>query len=74
MYATHCNTLQHTATHCTTLQHTATHCNMRYCVGGDLCNTLQHCAPHCNMLYCVKNMNVWVRARFNVCVCARASE
>ena len=25
-YATHCNTLQHTATHCNTLQHTATHC------------------------------------------------
>jgi hypothetical protein len=39
-----------------------------------LCNALQHCAPHCNMLYCVKNMNVWVRARVNVYVCARASE
>ena len=33
-FATHCNTLQHTATHCNTLQHTATHCN-----------TLQHTAP-----------------------------
>ena len=38
-YATHCNTLQHTATHCNTLQHTATHCN-----------TLQHTATHCNTL------------------------
>ena len=27
IYATHCNTLQHTATHCNTLQHAATHCN-----------------------------------------------
>jgi len=25
LFATHCNTLQHTATHCNTLQHTATH-------------------------------------------------
>jgi len=32
-FATHCNTLQHTAAHCNTLQHTATHCN-----------TLQHSA------------------------------
>jgi len=27
IFATHCNTLQHTATHCNTLHHTATHCN-----------------------------------------------
>ena len=38
-YATHCNTLQHTAIHCNTLRHTAIHCN-----------TLQHTATHCNVL------------------------
>jgi len=38
-YATHSDTLQHTAKHCNTLQHTATHCNK-----------LQHTAAHCNTL------------------------
>ena len=37
LFATHCNTLQHTATHCNTLQHIATHCN-----------TLQHIATRCH--------------------------
>jgi len=36
IYATHCNTLQHTATHCNTLQH------------NRHCNTLQHTATHSN--------------------------
>ena len=39
IYATHCNTMKHTATHCNTLQHTATHCN-----------TLQHAATRCNTM------------------------
>jgi len=40
-YATHCNTLQHTATEpCNTPQHTAAHCN----------RAMQHTATHCNTL------------------------
>jgi len=63
IYATHCNTLQHTATHCNTLQHTATHYNTHISHIYDIlrtltvlfmqhtathCNTLQHHATHCN--------------------------
>jgi len=39
VFATLCNTLQHTATHCNTLQRTTRHCK-----------TLQHNATHCNAL------------------------
>jgi len=45
-WATHCNTLQHTATHCNALQHATTHCNTL----ASHCNTLQHTATHCNTL------------------------
>ena len=48
-FATHCNTLHHTATHCNTLHHTAPHCNTLQHTATH-CNTLQHTATHCNTL------------------------
>jgi len=43
IFATHYNTLQHTATRCNTLQHTATRCNA----------TLQHATTLTRMAVCI---------------------
>jgi len=55
-YATHCNTLQHTATHRNTLQYAAIHERViahRHKIlllprMNESCNTLHHTATHCN--------------------------
>ena len=58
LFATHCNTLQHTshcnaiqhnATRCNTLRHAAKHCNELQCTATH-CNALHHTATQCNML------------------------
>jgi len=46
IFATHCNTLQHTATHCNTMKHTATHCNVAvYCREAHIHPTRLTCWP-----------------------------
>jgi len=60
-FATHCNTLLHTATHCYTLQHThilTIYIHIQWCPSRPsthpisllLCDSLQHTATHCYTL------------------------
>ena len=66
IFATHCNTLQHTATHCNTLQHNATHCNTL-----QRCSVLQRSTYPPNTPYLLTQIGLFCRIYtfLSTCVC-----